>query len=368
MKIGLLTIFKSTNYGAVLQAYATKKAFSKYGEVKLINYNTSYLSNTFKLLRFNFSVHGIKMLVHDLLRLPYSLSLFYKFKVFIRNNLSPTKPFTQKELAHGKAKEFKVLVCGSDQIWNPDVVNKDGEFDATYYLSFGTKEQKKISFASSIGHHIFTTKEKAIVKDVLNDFSNISIREKDGVAKIKEVFPNRKVAHINDPTLLLSKEEWLETFHIQEDKNAEDYILVYSVPHSDLMKKAVKYFSEKFKIKVVSIDKMLLSFTKTDKQVRNAGPKEFLKLFADAKFVITDSFHGTCFSVNFAKPFVTISPGKKSNRISSLLSILELEQHLVSSEKEFESIAPSLDYKTAHVALENIRKESKQFIKEAMES
>lgn len=366
MKIGLITIFKSTNYGAVLQAYATHKAFSKYGDVKMINYNPSFLSDAFKILRFNFSVHGFKMLAHDILRSPFTITLFKKFKAFLNTYLPATQSYTKEALQKNGAPEFDVLVCGSDQIWNPDVTDKNGNFDAIYYLSFGNDKQRKISFSSSIGHHIYTDLEKQKVKNELQGFEKISVREQDGVAKIQEILPQRNIKHINDPTLLLSKKEWLSSFQIKEEIPKEPYLLVYSVPHSDLMKKAVAYFAKKFNLKIYTIDKMLLPFTKTDNHIRNAGPKDYLKLFAEAKFVITDSFHGTCFSVNFGKPFVTIAPGKKSNRISSLLSLLNLEHRMLSQESKFESVTKTLDFEYASNTLQELREDAHLFIKEAL--
>lgn len=111
-------------------------------------------------------------------------------------------------------------------------------------------------------------------------------------------------------------------------------------------------------MKVVSIDQMLFSHVNCDTHIKDAGPKEFIGLFANASFVITDSFHGTCFAVNFGKPFVSISAGKRSNRIISLLSLLDINERLVNNEDEFSNINFQIDSNKVLNNLNNIRNNS----------
>ena len=138
----------------------------------------------------------------------------------------------------------------------------------------------------------------------------------------------------------------------------ENYILVYSVPRTSLLRKAVSYFASKFNLKVVSIDKMLTGMNSVDIQIRTAGPEDFIRLFSEASFVITDSFHGTCFSVNFEKPFVCIPATDKANRQEGLLSSLGLLDRIVYSEDRFDSISRQIDYSNASKRLNNLRQDS----------
>ncbi len=366
MKIALITIHKVTNYGAVLQAYATKIALSKYGKVSTIDYHSQHLAHHMDMIRFELSVHGVKMLAHDLLNLPQRYRLLSRFKKFIELNMNLTSQVNSVQLEKGELNHFDIYVCGSDQIWNPGVVTSEGNIDSIFFLSFVKNMGKKFSFASSIGHHQYSETEKAEVKNLLSDFKMISVRESDGQKKLQEILPERDIHHVVDPTLLLSKKEWYTDFKIEDNEPKEKYILVYSVPRTELIKKAIEFFSKKLNLKVVAIDRMLLPITKVDKHVRTAGPKEFIELYAKASFVITDSFHGTCFAVNFEKPFACISANERANRQESLLSLLGIKERLMYKEDDFLNLAPEVDYDNVTKKLAKIRDESLNYIELAI--
>jgi polysaccharide pyruvyl transferase WcaK-like protein len=365
MKIALITIHQANNYGAVLQAYATKKVLSKYGEVETINYDNKYLSRHLDLLRFSLSGRGIKMLIHDILRLPYRFAVILKFKNFVQSNMQLTELLTSKNLMSGKCKGYDVYICGSDQIWNPKIVNPDSRIDPIFFLSFANSKSKKISYASSIGPYEFNNDEITLVKKLLNDFTSISVRELDGQKKLSTML-NKTVTHVLDPTLLLSKEEWLRKLNINKIEIEEKYILVYSVPRSKLLKEAVVYFKEKLNYNVVALDQMLFPLTKVQQHVKNAGPIDFIQLFAGASFIITDSFHGTCFAINFEKPFISISPGKSSNRISSLFEILNIKNRMVTIAKEFDKIELTQENTKVMNNLDTFRKKSLNYLNESL--
>ena len=119
MKIALITIHRVTNYGAILQAYATKVVLSKYGDVSTIDYCNDHLSKHMDLVRFESSGHGIKKLIHDLLNLPRRIQIIRKFRKFLDDRMNLTEGFTRQDLEAGRCDDFDVYVCGSDQIWNP---------------------------------------------------------------------------------------------------------------------------------------------------------------------------------------------------------------------------------------------------------
>lgn len=344
MKIALITIHNVSNYGAVLQAFATKKILSQYGEVETINYFNPHLPYQLDLIRFKPSIHGIKMAIHDILRLKSRTKVVKKFKKFSESNLNLSKLVTQQNIQNRITNDFEVYVCGSDQIWNPSIVSKDGKLDPIYFLSFANKKAKKISYASSTGGNRFTDSEnKEKAKDLLKDFTTISVRESNTQEVLSQLL-KREVFHVLDPTLLLSKEEWFEALEIDKNERSqkEDYILAYSVPRTLLMKKAVEFFAEKLGNKVVIIDQALKPFVKTDLHIRDAGPLEFIELFANASFVITDSFHGVCFSINFKKPFVAVNGG--GSRIESLLNLFGLKDRLINEEKNIHELSTEFSY------------------------
>lgn len=344
MKIALITINRTANYGAVLQAYATQKVLSQYGDVKIIDYHNKHLAHHLDLIRFSPDVHGILKFLHDMLRLPFRWTAVSRFRKFFDRYLNLTHRYTADQLYQGKAGVFDVYVCGSDQIWNPDIVTETAQIDPIFFLDFAPKDAEKMSYASSIGHHHFSASEQIEVKKYLENFSMVSTREADGLEKLNGLYRSGPIHHVLDPTMLLSKKEWKEHFDLSEDLSNEKYILVYSVPRTKLIKEAISYVSKITGYRIVTIDQMLFPVGKTDKHIRTAGPVEFVEAFLNATFVITDSFHGTCFAVNFEKPFLSISAGKRSTRIRSLLAQLDLSSRLISSSHDLTEVSIELDY------------------------
>ncbi|BAP55942.1 polysaccharide pyruvyl transferase [Thioploca ingrica] len=355
-----------------MQAFATKKILSRYGEVETINYGNPRLQYKSNLIRFEPSIQGIKMMIHDILRFKDRNKVVNQFKKFIEFNLNMnlSKLVTRQDIQTGVINDFDVYVCGSDQIWNPKVVSKNGELDPIYFLSFVNKPAKKISYASSMGSYRFKNSEKAKVKDLLKDFTTISVRESDTQEMLSQLL-EREVFHVLDPTLLLSKEEWLEALKIDRNYRSqkEDYILVYVVQKTPSLKKVVEFAVNQFGKKVVIIDQAFKPFTKADFHIRDAGPIEFIDLFSNASLVITDSFHGTCFSINFKKPFVAVRPAwHGGNRIESLLNLFNLKDRFISDEKDIYKLTVDFDYKFLEKQLQDEREKSIQVLSSSIVS
>ena len=358
MKIALITIHYVSNYGAVLQTFATKKILSQYGEVETINYFNPHLPYQLDLIRFKPSIHGIKMAIHDILRFKYRNRLINRFQEFFESNLNLSKVVTQQDINNGVINNSDVYVCGSDQIWNPHIVSRDGDIDPTYFLSFAPNKAKKISYASSAsGYRFVGSKDEKKVKELLTDFTMISVRESSTQEDLSQLL-KREIFHVLDPTLLLSQEEWLEALKIDKTYRSqeENYILVYRVPKDPLLTKAIKFFVKKLGLKLVIIEQAFKPFIAADFHIRDAGPLEFIELFANASLVITNSFHGTCFSINFKKPFVVVSGG--GGRSESLLNLFGLTDRLISNEKNFDELTIDFEYEFTENRLKDERAKS----------
>lgn len=358
MKIALITIHNANNYGAILQAYATKKILSQYGSVSTINYVNPYLAYHLDLVRFRWSKHGIKMALHDTLRIYFRYRAINKFKNFLHTSMNLTYPMTREDIINNRLNDFDVYVCGSDQIWNPDIVSAEKKIDTTYFLDFAPGDAKKISYASSAGAHIYTGPEAEQVKNLLHDFEMISVREKGTMAML-ETLLKRRIYHVVDPTLLLSKNDWVKSFGIELDNRQgipkHKYMLLYSVPKTPLVRKAVDYFARKLNLKVVALDQGLNPPAKVDVHIKDAGPKEFIKLFLNAENIVTDSFHGVCFSVNFGKQFIAVSPKGRANRTESFLAMLDLEEKLVDTEEQFRTFNFDIEFNRIEPKLIELR-------------
>ncbi len=366
MKIGLITIHNANNYGAVLQTFALVKVLSTYGDVEVINYNNRHISRDSDLIRFYPSIHGLLGTGKDIFRIIPRRKAIGKFLEFISTYLNTTKLYSKVELKQNKLDKFDIYISGSDQIWNPVCVSRDNLLDPIYFCDFTSSGKKKISYASSLGAHQFSSSEKRQLKMYLKDFTHISVREKDAQLFLNDLLP-LEVEYVLDPTLLLSKQEWLDSFKIKKNDSSEKYILLYSVPKSKLLGKTVDYISKKLNMKVIAINQSLTTGAKVTQQIRDAGPIDFLTYFSSASFVITDSFHGTCFALNFGIPFVSVSAGKNINRVQSLLSIVGLEHMILKEEKQLKEMNFKIDFSSAHEKLKKAKEESQNYLSRAVQ-
>ncbi|WP_407291293.1 polysaccharide pyruvyl transferase family protein [Stutzerimonas zhaodongensis] len=364
MKIALLTLQNANNYGAVLQAFAMQEILKNYGEVEIINYENRHISRSFDLVRVKPSIHGLLGTGKDICRLFPRSRAIKKFKQFIDAKFRLTESVTHADLLAGKIPRYDIYIAGSDQIWNPVCVNDKGQIDPVYFLEFAPLEAKKISFASSIGGHKYSEAEAGRVQQLLVGFEQLAVREKDTQIYLQKLL-SRPVRHVLDPTLLLNREEWLDAVEVSKDIDKHNYILLYTVPKIPLIRETVDFFSKKLGLRVISLEQSLSAGARVDEQIRDAGPKEFIELFANASFVVTDSFHGTCFSLNFGKPFVAVSSGKHSNRIESLLQLVGLEERLARNIQDFDKISFEVDMRPALLRLVDARNESLTYLRQA---
>lgn len=364
-KIGLITTHDTNNYGAILQTFALYHFLSKFRKIEIINYDNHHISDSMRVLRFEASLIGILRLVKDLLRLFPRFSVIKKIRKFQNEFFLMTKKVNKDNIKDLNLGDFGYLISGSDQIWNPACMTSNKSIDETYFLNFA-ENITKISYASSLGSYIFSDIEQKTVRKNLIDFKHISVREED--AKIQlEKFINRRIDHVLDPTLLLSKKDWVDLFKLKKSKNRGKYILLYSVPHTKLLKNICSHFSSELNLPIYSINQNPFSSIKVNKHIKNTGPKEFLDLFFNAEFVITDSFHGVCFSTNFNKNFIVAKPEGLSNRIESLLKSVGLNDRMINSSEEIGKTENIINFERANSLLLNLRKNSKSFLHKAID-
>jgi hypothetical protein len=359
MKILLVTIQNANNYGAILQAYAMQKTLQNYGEVKILNYDNRHIGIDFDLVRVKPTIHGLLGMGKDLLRIIPRKKALNRFTLFINKYINLTEKVTKEDIEQLE-NLFDLYIAGSDQIWNPRCISEKGKIDDIYFLNFANKSKIKASFSSSFGSYKFNKKEEIQIQNLLKDFKSISVRELDSKNYLSNLL-KKDIFHTLDPTLLLNKEEWIESFNLKK-KNDEKYILVYTVPKTKLINHVTTKINEKLKLKVIAIDQGLTTIATVDKQIRDAGPLEYLELFLNAEFIITDSFHGTCFSLNFNKNFVSVAPGIHSNRIESLLNSVDLSNQLIKDELDLVKINLDLCYQDINKKLNVSRNAAIQYL------
>lgn len=365
MKIALITLHWANNYGASLQVFATVKALSKYGEVSVIDYRNSYTSKGMTWIRLGTRLRDILRIGKDLFRLLPRYRVIKKFENFSYEYLNLTPGLDNDEDFKKLAKEYDLFISGSDQIWNPKIVNEDGVLDTRYFLDFAIGK-RKISYASSIGTYRYNEEEMAQVISLLNHYDYLSVREKDSSQYLSKLL-NRDVSHVLDPTLLHSKDEWLQFFNIQDNEDEKPYILVYALKKDLLLKQIVEETQKQLEMRIITIDQDPFTNFKNDRHIKDAGPDEFVKLFAQASFVITNSFHGTCFSINFNIPFIVTTPPTSINRIESLLTAVGAQNRIMADSSNLSALIENqIDFDMTNQRLQALRLASKQYLENAL--
>jgi hypothetical protein len=251
-----------------------------------------------------------------------------------------------------------LYVVGSDQVWN-HVYN--GGFLPEYFLTFAPENSTKIALSSSIGIDTLSESELKQFKDYLQDFSFVSVREKSAEEQLSKAGVLQPFFTL-DPTLLLSAEEWKKTLEIEE--SVEKYVFVYQLNQSEeMISYACKLAVEnECKLYVVSGHK----FKKRTgvKKIVQPTVKQFVELIANARYVVTDSFHGTAFCVNFSKDFFVFYPPRFSTRLESILSLTKTTHRHVESQN-WRDVEP-IDYEKVGNIISEEREKFFKAIKEAL--
>ena len=373
MEILILTQPLHTNYGGLLQAYALQQILKGMGHDVV----TDRLGVVRKLPLWNralrFLYHAVQFCILKNYRYyPYRY-LFVSFDKeskakrsisintdrFVNTHIDTIDLLTRSnESVIDAVRQFDAIVVGSDQVWRATMSDIP-----TYFLSF-TKaiNVKRIAYAASFGTddlNEYSKMDMKIASESIKLFDAVSVREKSGVHLCRDYFKMDAV-HVLDPTMLLSKDDYLKLIEEEDKPCSENILLTYVLDRTqeknDIIQRvgealhltscengAVKYFSN-----VVESNVSECIYPSVSRWV--AG-------FRDAQFVVTDSFHGTVFSIIFNKPFVAILNSKRgSSRFISLLSVLGLENRLISTTNDLleEHLKP-IDYTEVNKILNDWR-------------
>ena len=382
-KVGVITICKCNNYGAELQAFATYHILTLLGyDAEIIDY-IYYKTWNFKDSKMSQSLIPIgnkgKLLYWVKYRFVNALvdriiplisgnvkRRRERFIEFHQYNSRFSRPFYSMPDLYNNVPVYDVYLTGSDQVWNPAASSSI----EPYFLTFAPKGKKKIAYASSFGVSKIPDELKETYGKWLRSYTSIGVRETVGVTLVKEL-SGRESACVADPTLLLNKEQW-KPFMKPYEGIPNDYILIYQLlPSVTLQQLALKIAKSK-QCKVFYLAKRAfgIEVTKGIEVIYDAGPAEFLSLIANASCVVTNSFHGTAFSVNFGTPFYAVlKPNRESNaRLTSLLGQVGLTDHILYEGDSLANIHDSSFYKpTVREFLEDIRRKSLSYLKQALE-
>lgn len=379
MKIGILTLPLNSNYGGVLQAYALQTVLKRMGhdvlEVELkknlrwqypplwkipLSFGKRFLFKYIvrrknqKILLERYERKIYPLLVHDILEFISKYINQFKVDKFID--------------CKGK---FDVWICGSDQIWRYKYYSFfEGDIANVYLKFLGDDSCKRIAYAASFGtdNWEYPAKETAECKNWIQKFDAVSVREETGV-KLCSTYYDIKAKHVLDPTMLLSKDDYVDLIEKSDVPKSKGNLFCYILDNTDEKMNVVKNIEKQRHLSPFFMNGDCGNWTE-DLEKRIQPPVEsWLRAFYDSEFIVTDSFHACVFSILFHKQFLVIGNKERGlARIYSLLSMFGLEDRLTSDTGLDINRMKTIDYDRVDEILAKHREESRTFLIEALTS
>lgn len=355
MKVGIFTFPNSISYGAELQMYALYRTVESLGHApEVIHYHNAYM----KACRHT-GAGPLKRAIGQLLH----HRLYRNFLRFEKNAMVryPKKSFSDPGRLPQLAKRYGAVICGSDQVWNPDITGED----LSYFLNFCGADTRRVAYAPSFGVECLSAEFSARVRSELERFYGLSVREASGQTLIREL-TGKDVPLVVDPTFLPEASEWV-ALEREHPLAQGDYILYYTIRSSRSLWKKARELSEKTGMKLVVVGgnriKTALRKEENVEYAVDIGPDQWLYLLHHARYVVTNSFHGTAFSVIFRKDFYVEFSSKTNSRLAQITQALGLTDRIVREEPLKPSAA---DYTITDRVLPQMRQESMEYLKEAL--
>lgn len=335
MRIGIITLPLNRNYGGILQAYALQFFLRKKGyEVCLVEKKDNLLIKTLKKLYEKLQYFLLELKGHRVYTECTKTdeeTLLQDINRFIAQYINRR---VVKKYSEINETDFDAFIVGSDQIWRPKYngkVFKNKMFKA--YLSF-TKGWcvKRISYSASFGidKWEYSKLQTRICKKLIHRFDAVSVREESGVGLCKKYF-DIDAQWLVDPTMLLSKDDYVKLFQKANTHKSKGRLLVYILDKSQEKSKLVDVIASNLRLKPFCVNQ--------PENNKLQSIEQWLRGFYDAEFVVTDSFHACVFSILFNKPFVVYGNNERGlSRFTSLLEMFGLGNRLITNYSEFYNI------------------------------
>ena len=376
-RIGILTFHKAINYGSVLQAWALQQTLktNEY-DSEIIDYEPKELKHLYETRLKD--AKGFKRKLKRFLSLKGKVFLQReKFQCFRKEDLYLSKEkYTYNSDFGSIADKYDVIITGSDQVWNTNIE----DCDPVFFLPFHFKG-KKIAYACSVNEGRVNERfPEEWLNKWLQQYNFISVREQSGVEKVSSFLDNNmKIYNTLDPTLLLDKEMYNSL--IGEKIKQEHYIFLYNMWTKMEGIQVARKISEKLGLPVYTLTNQMdmiriIKYSSNGVKVdlQHTGPKDFLNYIYYSDFVITDSFHGTAFSIIFNKEFLTLNAhtdnGKYKNdeRLKNILSHESLSERFVKiGDIDSFDLRKKIDYKIVNEYRENLKSQSLCLLFDAIE-
>jgi len=367
MRIALLTLHTPLNFGSALQAYALCRILREDGHnVRLVDYHRpAQRGLTLVRKRFTDGDYVLPVRLWNVVDRGMEAAVARRrFAAFLHDQTTLTRRYTSPEQLAARPPAADAYLTGSDQVWN-SLYN--GGVDRALYLDFGPPATRRVSYAASFGLDAIPDTEREITRTLLARYSAVSVRERGGVDIVRGLGVT-ECTQVLDPTLLLSDRQWADIADVRRGVRGS-YVLLYSV-EEDRMREALRvaqHVARQHGLPVVQV-----SFGGRRRRIQGVDrtsyfttPQQFLGLFRGASYVVTSSFHGTTFSVNFNKPFVSIVPPLFASRAEDFLAALGLSDRFVTGGSR-ELPPHDIDYAPVNRALDGLRHHSRRYLQAAL--
>ncbi|MCL2391771.1 MAG: polysaccharide pyruvyl transferase family protein [Oscillospiraceae bacterium] len=351
-KVGIITFHFAVSFGAVLQSYALRnkiKSFHKM-DADIINY-----------VPRNWAFPNYK----EPKQKRRYIEQINKFNKFRREAIGIEGESFDEFTAYSLSK-YDYLITGSDQVWNSGI-NRNND---CYYLDFASGAQVKIAYAASLGKSLagIARRDLETYERFIPNFDFISVREKTHVDLIQQ-FTDQKVVTTLDPTLLLCARSY-EQF-IERPLCKDKYILLLLVQSGLVVPHILSFadkVSKKFAYNVIHSFFELPSYAikHSAGSFKFAGIEEFLSLVKNAELIITDSYHGTIFSILFGRPFYSFVNQMAAPRVCDLLNEFGLTERIIEKYKPISDVSLDINFDEAYLRLEELRNASVAFLRRAL--
>lgn len=366
MKIGIITWFTGPNYGTNLQAIALQYYLRSHGyEVYIINYEVPQVNLAKEKKTF------IKKVYYQPQKYAIKFAMYkYKSQIIerdskLRNSINTKCILTPKiktidELVK-MCNEFDLLISGSDQIWNPNW------YDKFYFADYAGITTNRISYAPSMGVNTIPNSVAQEIQHGITQFKAVSVRE-EKAAELLKPYLNKKPQVVVDPTLLLTSEEWRDIFP-DVGYESDDYVFAFFLNDEKQHLEATKKFARLHNYKLILVPYKGATYLLNADIRADAGLEDMLNLIRNAKYVITDSFHITVFSIIHRKQFYTFQRFEENEftsqnvRVTNLLRMVELSERLIPYQSKKINMLDDINY-DGHIEKLNAEIEkSKEFLK-----
>jgi len=365
MKIAILTQFLRYNYGGILQNFALQTVLRRMGH-EVVTLDPRRYQYSWK----QYIGRSMKRVILRILLGKHDKPILWEWHVdnYVRTLGKNTFPFINKYIKRKaycdlskdvRPSQYNAFIVGSDQVWRPEYNTNMGNM----FLDFTEGwDIKRIAYAASFGVDQWKGNREitTVGRRMLPQFDAVSVRENSGVDICKNVF-GVNAQHVLDPTLLLTKEDYISLLHLDKVPKSKGNLLVYILDYTEDKRKLIDRIAEDYHLQPFRVNSDVEDRSADLKDRIQPPVEQWLRGFMDAEYIITDSFHACVFSIIFEKPFVVYGNSSRGlARFYSLLIPLKLQQCVVQSAEDYYKFNSFSN--TSKICLEKERKRSVQYL------